>query len=217
MMASIPFAYECSTAAGFLPDPNEPQRVGYVTALTIGTTEYAKDLTVFSPAVAGAVDFKGLGPITPAAANGGLGKITVVGVLKKFEWDGGAGQPLKLEFYLSQRNAMQIKQAQESTLTPTKIDTVAWWIADYDVETKKWYEQSFPTNAVSGIVGGTQDQLELDVDLTGVQAKDGIDVKVYKVAVSVAPAANSRYTLHFANSPQKGVAKSWGLLVGKPA
>ncbi len=214
-MASIPFAYECSKAAGFLPDPNEPQRVGYVTALTIGTTEYAKDLQVFVPAVQ-PVGFKGLGPVAPAAANEGFGRITVVGVLEKFEWDGGVGQPLKLEFYVSQHNAVQTKEAQQNTLT-TKIDTAAWWIADYDVETKKWYEQSFPTNAVGGVVGGTKDQPELDVDLTGVPAKDGIDINVYKVAVSVAPAAKGQYTLHFANSPQTGVAKSWGLVVGKPA
>ncbi len=214
-MASIPFAYECSTAAGFLPDPNKSQRVGYVTALTIGTTKYAKDLQVFVPVVE-PVGFTGLGPIAPTAANAGLGRINVVGVLEKFEWDGGVGQPLKLEFYLSQHNALQIKAAQASTLS-TKIDTVAWWIADYDVATKKWYEQSFPISAVSGVVGGTSGQPGLDVDLTGVQAKDGIDVNVYKVAVSVAPAANSQYALYFANSPRAGATKSWGLVVGKPA
>lgn len=215
MMASILFAYECSKAAGFVPDPNEPQRVGYVTALTIGTTEYAKDMQVYVPAVQ-PVGFKGLGPVAPTAANAGFGGIYVVGVLEKFDWDGGVGHPLKLEFYVSHDHAVQIKEAQQSRLT-TKIVTAAWWIVDYDVETKKWYEQSFPTNAVGGVVGGTKDQPELDVDLTGVPAADGIDVNVYKVTVSVAPAANGQYMLHFANSPQKWVAKSWGLVVGKPA
>lgn len=221
-MASIPFTYECSKAAGFVPDPNEPKRVGYVTALKIGTTEPAMDLQVHVPAGAAPAGFKGLDYTAPAAANKSIGEAKVVGVIEKFEWNGGVGDPLKLEFYVSQENATQIKTAQQSRLLTTKVDSLGWWIADYDQEAKMWYEQAYPIgnagigNAVSGIIAG-KDSPELNVDLTPVPAKDGIDVNVYQIAIGVAPAANKQYTLHFANSYQTKVAKPWGLVVGKLA
>ncbi|HJP77043.1 MAG TPA: hypothetical protein VJ914_22425 [Pseudonocardiaceae bacterium] len=214
-MASIPFSYECSTAAGFLPDPATRQRVGYLTALTIGTTEYPKDLGVFAPALAEPAAFTGLGSVAPAAGNEGLSQINVVGVLENFEWDGAAGHPVKLEFHVSQENATQLKASQQSTLTTANIKSLAWWIVDYDQETKVWYEQSFPVNAVSGVVPGAKDNPALDVDLTGAPVKDGIDVLVYKVSISVAPAANAQYTLRFANSSRANMSKSWGLVVSQ--
>ena len=221
-MTSIPFTYECSKAAGFVPDPNEHKRFGYVTALKIGTTEPAADLKVNVPTGAAPVGFTGLGYAAPAAANKSIGEAKVVGVIEKFEWNGGVGDPLKLEFYVSRENATQIKAVQQSTLVTTKVDSLGWWIADYDQEVKKWYEQAYPIgnavigNAVSGIIAGKENP-ELNVDLSPVPAKDGIDLNVYRIAIGIVPAANKQYTLHFANSHQTKVAKPWGLVVGKLA
>lgn len=216
-MASIPFSYDCSKDAGFMPDPNEHKLVGYVTALKIGATGPAKDLQVHVPTGAAPVGFKGLDYAAPAAANKSIGEAKVVGVIEKFEWNGGVGDPLKIEFWVSQENATQIKAAQQSTLSTTKIDSLGWWVIGFDQETKMWYEKSYPIeNAVSGIIAG-KDNPELNVDLTPVPAKDGIDVNVYKIAIGIAPAANKQYTLHFANSQQTKVAKPWGLVIGKLA
>jgi hypothetical protein len=213
-MASVPFSYECSTAAGFLPDPARPQRVGYLTQLTIDTIDHPKDMRVFFPTFNQPIAFKGLGTVTPPATPEAPGRLNVVGVMERFEWDGGVGNPLHLDFVVSQNNARQIKATQESTLPATKINAVAWWIADYDVETKRWYEQSFPVTAVSGLVSTGKDNPELNVDLTGVQPEPGIDVQVYRVSISVTPAPNSQGTLHFATSPTVNLTKSWGLVVG---
>jgi hypothetical protein len=54
----------------------------------------------------------------------------------------------------------------------------------------------------------------VDVDLSPVPVKDGIDVNVYKMTLAVVPAANKQYTLHFASSPRKPAVKSWGLVIG---
>jgi hypothetical protein len=40
---------------------------------------------------------------------------------------------------------------------------------------------------------------------------------VYNVHFEVVPAANAQHVLHFANSDQKKVVKSWGLVVGTMA
>lgn len=55
---------------------------------------------------------------------------------------------------------------------------------------------------------------ELNVDLTPVPVGDGIDVSVYKVSLSVQPAASQQYALDFASSPALVLAKPWGLVTG---
>jgi hypothetical protein len=50
-MASVPFNYACDMTDGFIPDPNEHQRVGYVTAFAgLGLPQALNaDLTVTNP------------------------------------------------------------------------------------------------------------------------------------------------------------------------
>ena len=215
-MATVPFVYECNKEAGFVMDPNEQKRIGYITALNgfkLAATLPA-DLQVSVPFNSGAnPTFSGL-QYTPKSDTIPVGVAKVVGVIEKFEWNGGIGDPIKLEFYVSQENATQIKALQQQSLQTTKVDALAWWLADYDQEVKKWFEQAYPIGgSITGIITGKENP-ELDVDLNPVPVKDGIDVNVYKVTMAVVPAANKQYTLHFANSDQKKVIKAWGLVVG---
>jgi hypothetical protein len=139
----------------------------------------------------------------------------VIGIIDEFEWPGGADDPINIGFWVSQETATAIKSLQQSTLINTKVDALGWWICDYDQETKQWFEQSYPASkpTIAGIVGPKANP-ELNVDLAGVPAKDGIDVMVYKVSISVVPAANADYALRFASSATTPVVKSWGLVVG---
>jgi hypothetical protein len=215
-MASVPYEYECDRSEGFLPDPNVHKRCGYITELagfsSSGSITFNPDLKVFSPWNGAAKDFGG---INLDKAENGLYKTEVVGVIEKFGWAGGVGDFLSFEFYVSQENAVKIKDAQQSTLTTTRVDTIGWWIINFDQEAKVWYEQAFPKSAVtvSGIVG-PQDNPELNVDLSGIPAKDGIDVMVYKITLQVACGANQQFFLQFANTSQKPNIKAWGLEVG---
>jgi hypothetical protein len=144
--------------------------------------------------------------------------LKVVGVLEKVEWDGSVGGPLKMTAYVSQENATHLKAAQQSTLKTSMIQSLGFWVAGYDQETKSWFEQFYPLSAqtVTGVITG-KDNPELNVDLTPVPVKDGIDVNVYKVSISVAPGANKAYTLNFANSSHAKTVKAWGLEIGKLA
>ncbi len=200
-------------------DPNAHKRVGYVTKLDgFGLTQsLAADLKVALPLSGGhALSYTGL-PTAPAGAGGAAPALTasVVGVIEKWEWDGTVGGAIKIDFYCSQENAAQIKTLQQLALKTTNVKALGWWICDYDQETKAWYEAAYPKSApaVTGIIAGKENP-ELNVDLTPVPARDGIDVFVYKVSIAVAPGANQQYALNLANSSTRSVAKSWGLIAG---
>jgi hypothetical protein len=216
-MATVPFRFECDKEAGFVQDPNAQRPFGYVLEMDgFGLSgRLLADLQVSVPFNSGeAPRFSAY--VAPAAAQP-LGTAKVIGVIETFEWNGGVGDPIKLDLYVSQENAMQIKALQQMALKTTAIKALAWWIADYDQESKKWYEAAYPLETrISGMITGKENP-ELNVDLSPVVVKEGIDVNVYKVSLQVVPAANKQYLLHFANSAQKKVVKSWGLVVGKLA
>jgi hypothetical protein len=114
----------------------------------------------------------------------------VVGVIETLEWEGRAGDPLEINMYVSQENATQLKRLQQSTLTTTKVSALDYSILDYDPETKQWFTQSAPEKQrLSGIVAGKENP-ELNVDLTPVPAKAGINLNVFKVSVQIAPGQN---------------------------
>jgi hypothetical protein len=198
-MATVPFSFECSLPSAFVMDPNAHPRVGYVTSfdgLGLPAGGLKADLTVIRP-VAGDT-------------------VTVVGVLEKFSWAGGVGDFIQLDFYVSQENAAQLKLLQQTILKTAAVKQFGWWIADYGQDTKAWFEQAYPQSPPSGIIAGKNNPA-LNVGLTPVKVKDGIDVNVYEVNIQVAPPANQQYALNFADSPTKKVVKSWGPVVGTSA
>lgn len=204
-MATIPYSFECDKSSGFVVDPNVHNRVGYLTDFGgLGmSAPLPKDLTVSLP-------YNNPPPAyTPIVPVGNT--VHVVAVLEQFEWNGGGGDPLNISGYISQENATQLKVLQQTTLKTSSITALGFWITDYDQETKKWFEQAYPQNPVK--LSGLLKSGSLNVDLTPVPAKDGIDVMVYKVSLAVVPAANQTAALLLANSSTACVAKQWGLVV----
>jgi hypothetical protein len=188
-------------------DPNVHNRVGYLTDFGgLGlSVPLAKDLTVSLPYNNPVPTYT---PIVPVGNT-----VHVVAVLEQFEWNGGVGDPLNLSFYVSQENATQIKTLQQSTLKTNQITAFGFWIANYDQETKQWFEQTYPQNPAKP--SGLLKSGSLTVDLTPVPVKEGIDVTVYKVSFAITPPANQTATLWLANSSTQRVVKQWGLTVGK--
>jgi hypothetical protein len=217
-MATVPFDYDCAMENGFIMDPNEHKRFGYVTSLNgFGLPEaLEKDLKVHLPFNTGATPNYGALTLVGASGTAPLDSAQVVGVLERFSWAGGVGDPIKLEFYVSQENAMHIMTLQQRALKTTDVKSLDWWIADYDQELKQWFEQAHPISTDEGITGhiNGKDDPELEVNLTPVQVKYGVDVNVYKVTLGVVPAGKLKYKLHFASSHQKKVVRSWGVLIG---
>lgn len=218
-MATVPFEYDCDREAGFIMDPNAQKRFGYVTSLNgFGLpAPLPKDLTVHLPFNTGAApNFRALSYTGPSKT-APTPSANVVGVIDNFSWAGGVGDPIKIDFCLSQENAMQIIALQQRALKTTDIKSLAWWIADYDQEVKQWFEQAHPVSTAGGITGhiNGKDDPELSVDLNPIVVKSGVDVNVYKVSLAIVPAGSFKYKLHFASSHQKKVIRSWGVLIGK--
>ena len=197
-MASVPIDFECSMSSGFIMEPNEHQRIGWVTKLDgfgLPTGGLRADLQVSDPLTAG---------------NGEPMVMPVVGVLEKFTWAGGVADPLRFDFYVSRENATQIKTLQQTALRNTAVKVLDFIIADYDQETKAWFTELVPGQPLSGIITG-QGNPQLNVDLNPVPVKDGIDVNVFMVSIAISPQAHQVHTLKLATSSAKTVVKAWGL------
>jgi hypothetical protein len=209
-MASIPFEFSCNMEAGFVMDPNQRGRLGYVTSLFGFGLEapFATDLQVSVPFNTGAKPaFTGL----QYKSGSPVGSAKVVGVIETFKWDGGVGDMISLDFYVSQQNAVAIKSSQQHTLTTRAINSLAWWIVDYDQQAKMWFEQAYPVGgSVTGLVAGQGGNLMLNVGLVPVTAK------IDKVSLAVEPGANRAYELQFAESSKIKVVKPWGLVATAP-
>jgi len=221
-MATVNYTYACEKSYAIINNPNEHKRFGYVTHFNgCGLAgPLATDITCYVPynnpskPPAYLPQFKAG---DPASTSGTNATVQVVGPIENFDWDGGAGGLIKCDFYMSQQNAVQLKAVQQAVLKTTTVNGFGFWIGDYDQEMKLWYEQAFPLKkAINGIVG-PKDNPELNVDLTPVPAADGIDVFIYKVSISIAPAANMQHALQFANSASTPTVKQWGLIVGSLA
>jgi hypothetical protein len=197
-MAAVAVELECSVSSGFVMDPNEHQRIGWVTkldgfGLLVGGLR--ADLQVSDPLTAG---------------NDKPTVVPVVGVLEKFSWAGGAADPLHLDFYVSQENATQLKALQQTALKNTAVKVMDFIVIDFDPEAKAWFTGLIPAQQLSGTIAG-QGNPQLNVDLTPVPVKDGIDVMVYKVSIAVSPQLHQVYSLKLANSSTRTAVKSWGL------
>jgi hypothetical protein len=210
--ASIPFAYECSKEAGFIMDPNDHKRIGYVTELDgIGLTQpLSQDLQVnlpFKPIPGGiGSDLRSIQMVN------GHPTAKVVGVLENFAWDGGVGGSIKLEFWVSKENMALLKAATSSGLKNTMVSAIGWSIADFDQETKTWYAAAKPVRgALKGTISGGTANPELNIDPNPELVKDGIDVNVYKVTLQIVPNPHEPNQLLFANSSAKSMTKVWGM------
>lgn len=213
------FEYPCNWRAGFIPDPIKKQRIGYITALNgFGlTATLPTDLTVYSAFNAAAPPtYTGL-TYTAASEASPLPTVQVVGVMEHFSWSGGVGDPISVSFYVSQENAAQIKALQQLTLKTTSISSLGWWLADFDEETKVWFEQAYPKTpvTVTGQINAPgKNDVRLHVATEPEKVAPNVDVNVYNVHIEIVPAANQQCVLAFANSATKNVVKGWGLVVG---
>ena len=132
-------------------------RCGYLTAfngLDLGT-EPTKDaeeykVSVYTPFNAEAPEYT---QAAPAQNDDGLRTVDCIGIIEHFSWGGGAGDPICIGAYVSTEFANQLKAKQKTTLTTTAIKKLGWWVVNYDVENKAWFEEAFPKTA-DGFVAG---------------------------------------------------------------
>jgi hypothetical protein len=211
------YEFPCDWKSGFVMDPTKKQRVGSLVSFNgIGLTDpgLAPDVTVFTPYnVEGAAT--NYGKLTIADD-----KVNVVGVIDNFSWAGGVGDPICISAYCSAENALLVKGLLKMTLKTTSVKALGWWIANFDEETKAWFDEAHPAAPVE-ITGQLNAPGKKDVRLmvadepTKIAAN--IDVNVYNIYFEVVPAANQTCDFHFATASGKNFIKRWGLKVGTQA
>ena len=198
--ASVAFEFECDKSSAFLPNPSAHKRVGYVTDLNGFGVTLPKDLQVSLP-------FKPSYPQLGATQGVAGGPITakVVGVIENFTWAGGVTDAITFQFDVSQANATALK-AVASSMPTTSVQSIGWWIGDYDEETKAWFEAAKPSSSptLKAVIQGSLTQPALSAPAVG-------SVNVYKVSIKIVPQAHQSSTLSFANSSTQKVTKIWGL------
>ena len=103
-MAAVPFVFDCGVSSGFVMDPNDHQRVGWVIKLDgfgLPAGGLTADLKVSNPVTAGDVK-------------------SVIGVIEKFSWAGGAGDPPQLAIAPPVNQVYTLKLASSSAKTAAK-------------------------------------------------------------------------------------------------
>jgi hypothetical protein len=188
---------------GFVIDPNEHARVGYITDFNgLGlSVPLARDLRVNLPFKPTYPQFGNMqvvnGPPFPA---------NVVGVIENFTWSGGVSDPIRIDFYVSQENAFLLR-ASGSGLKKN-VQSIGWWIGAYDPYTLRWFEEAKPWSSPT-LEATIQ---AISIDLTPVAIKNGIDINVYRVSIEIVPQAHRVSTLWFDLSSVKTPSiKTWGL------
>jgi hypothetical protein len=201
------YSFTCNWNNAFMTNPPR-QCFGYLTDFNgLGlSAALAKDLTVYSPynnAMTLAYT-----PIGVPVNN----KVNVTAVLENFSWNGGTGDPLSFNCYMSIQNANQLRMLQETTLKTTSI-SLGWWIANYDVERQQWFEMVYPKapEKPSGQLIAQGSNISLKIADQPVQDAQGINV--YNVSFEIIPPANQTVAILLATSSTAKVIRNWGFVV----
>jgi hypothetical protein len=215
----------CDWKSGFVMDPTKKQRCGYLVAFNgLGLNEEpAKDkdaykVRVFSPFNAPENEYKGV----KVDDLDGQKILDCIGVIESFSFGGGVGDPICISAYISTEFANQLKAKQKASLATTAISKLGWWIVNYDVEEKAWYEEGFPkgdTTANDGFVKGQLNanggkDIRLSIAESPTIISSNMDVQVFNMYFEIVPASDSTYALTFRQGKTKAYVKGWGLQVG---
>ena len=209
------FDLPCDWKSGFLMDPLNKQRVGYLTTLKCIDLDEALsvDVTAFTPFPADAGTFEGFSDVIDE------NKVKVVGVIDSFSFAGGVGDPICISAYVSTENANMLSGKTKDGVKTTKVNELGWWIVNYDTEKKSWYEEAHPKGkkAITGQLNERGGVVSLKVAPQPTKITANIDVSVVNIYLEVIPAANAVYDLHFAESQSTKLVRNWGLKVGESA
>ena len=210
-------------------DPIKKQRCGYLVAfdgLDLGDgvpdkTNDAYKIQVFTPYNAADLQYS-----SQVTLDGSDQKtLDCIGILEDFSFGGGVGDPICVSAYVSSEFANQLKAKQKASLATTVIKKLGWWVVNYDVEEKAWFEEAFPlgkTGGTEGLVGGQLNaaggkDIRLSIADAPTLIAPNMDVQVFNLYFEIVPASDTTYALSFRQSKTKAFVKGWGLQVGSIA
>lgn len=218
----------CDWKSGFVMDPTKKQRCGYLVAFNgLGLNQEpdkendAFKIRVFTPYNAPDLEY------AQVAVDDldGQKVLNCVGIIESFSFAGGVGDPICVSAYVSSEFANQLKAKQKASLETTVIKKLGWWVVNYDVDDKSWFEEAFPKGNTDSGDGFVMGQLNAssgkDVRLSIADAPTliapNLDVQVFNIYFEIVPASDTTYALAFRQGKTKAFVKGWGLQVGSVA
>jgi hypothetical protein len=219
----------CDWKSGFVMDPTKKQRCGYLVGFNgLGLNEEpTKDndafkIRVFTPYNAPSLEYSAGVEVEDLD---GAKVLNCIGIIESFSFAGGVGDPICVSAYVSSEFANQLKAKQKASLATTVINKLGWWIVNYDVDDKSWFEEGFPkgnTESNDGFVmgqlnaaGGSDVRLSIADEPTLISSN--MDVQVFNIYFEIVPASDTTYALAFRQGATKAFVKGWGLQVGSVA
>ena len=218
----------CDWKSGFVMDPTKKQRCGYLVGFNgLGlNTEPDKEtdaykIRVFTPYNAASLEYSQV----KVDDLDGAKVLNCIGVIESFSFAGGVGDPICISAYVSSEFANQLKAKQKASLATTLIKKLGWWVVNYDVDDKSWFEEAFPKGNTESSDGLVMGQLNAsggkDVRLSIADAPTliapNLDVQVFNIYFEIVPASDTTYALSFRQGTTKAFVKGWGLQVGSVA
>ncbi|MDD9945998.1 MAG: hypothetical protein OXU20_33450 [Myxococcales bacterium] len=192
--------YDCNWRFAANVRSSEKDTVGYVLFWSgCGGLSLKKDITVWNP-----YDAAGQKLVTGE-------QIECIGLIDKFEYEGGELDPIRISAYVSKSTAADVRAKLARPLTNTKLK-LSWYIIDFDEDKKLWYEAAFvktPAKAEANIdsAGG---ELQVFIATEPTKISETLDLNVYRFEFQVVPADKKKATLEFATGPQTRLVKRWG-------
>jgi hypothetical protein len=193
------FDVTCDWRFGFNLDPKGRGTVGYLLFWSgCGGMNLARDIEVWNPYGAAGQTIV-TGP-----------KITCVGLLESFHFEGGDDDPIRIVAYVSKDSAADIRAKLARPLPSTKLK-VTWYIVDYDGERKAWFESALvKQNAkVDAVIDTADGEVQMFIDARGESVSPQLDLKVYRFEFQIVPGAGKTALLEFASGPAARLVKQW--------
>ena len=165
----------------------------------LGGLSLKKDIEVWNP-----FDSAGQKVLTGAT-------VKCIGLIETFQFEGGETDPIRLKLFVSKGTAAEVRAKLSRPLTNTKLK-LAWYIIDFDEDSKNWYEAAFakePKQAEANIdsAGG---ELQIFIANEPTKASDTLDINVFALEFQVVPADGKNAKIEFATGPSQKLVKQWG-------
>ncbi len=180
--------FDCDVSQGFNFRSDGQSSVGYITALTIGTTPLRADLAVKNP--------------TDASS------ISVVGVLSHVSWAGSATDPISFTAQVSSSNRQAIASLMHQTMSSAQAQ-IGFVVFTYDPMARKYYKSFCPLNAgtLTAAIAKSGTTPRLTVDSSPGLVTNPLN---FQMSITVAPPSSSQ-KLQVANSASVQVVKTVGI------
>lgn len=200
MYSSNSFDFDCSWRSAFNLRGNGTGCFGYLMVCNgLGGLRLSKDIEVPNP-------YNAPGQQTSQRTP----QLACIGMIESFRYAGGTNDPIRIVSYLSKPSASNVRARLGQPLTNLRLK-LAWYIIDFDDDSKTWYEAAFVKEAAGAdaCLSSAHGSLQIGIDPKPEPIDDALDVGVFRFELEVLPLKESSTHLEFAAGPTLKMVRDW--------